>query len=224
MPYSSRKKSYRKKRRARSNLTSVQSTASVAPSQLVKLRYVESVVINPATGLVGAHIFSASSIFDPDVTGGGHQPLGRDEWAIFYDHYTVIGSKCTARFFSDTSAANTGNAMVGVMVKDNATTTNTPSTMLEQTNTYPKMLTNSSAQGAVIATKGYSAKRFFGLSNVNDNRTVVGAQFGSSPTDQAYFHVYVTPTTSSDNVGDVNVVVTIEYLCLMTERKTLTAS
>lgn len=34
--------------------------------------------------------FRSSSIFDPDLTGTGHQPLMRDLWASQYDYYTVL--------------------------------------------------------------------------------------------------------------------------------------
>lgn len=36
------------------------------------------------------HLFRANGIFDPDVTGTGHQPLYRDQVADLYTNYTVI--------------------------------------------------------------------------------------------------------------------------------------
>lgn len=54
----------------------------------VKLPYVG--IFSLAAGVAYAdHTFNLTSIFDPDVTGGGHQPRGRDQWALLYDYYRV---------------------------------------------------------------------------------------------------------------------------------------
>lgn len=45
-------------------------------------------------------IFRANSIFDPDYSGGGHQPLFRDMWASMYDHYCVLACHYTIRVWN----------------------------------------------------------------------------------------------------------------------------
>lgn len=35
------------------------------------------------------HIFRSNSLYDPNQTAGGHQPMGYDQWAAFYDQYIV---------------------------------------------------------------------------------------------------------------------------------------
>lgn len=212
-------RSYRKKR-----YITRQTTPAVSPSQIVTMKYVDTISINPPTGLAASHIFSANGIFDPDITGTGHQPLGRDEWEKFYDHYTVIGAKCTAQFFSDSTSPPSGNAMVGVLLKSNTTSIPSLSTIMEQSNTAPKMLSTVSGIGIQKVVKGFSAKRFFGLQSIKDNRGLVGASFASNPSEQAYFHVYITPSGGSDDVIPTSVIVQIEYTCLLTERKALVAS
>lgn len=37
--------------------------------------------------------FRGNSIYDPDYTGVGGQPTGRDQWASLYQEYVVLGSK-----------------------------------------------------------------------------------------------------------------------------------
>lgn len=219
MPYK-KKKTYRKKR----SYTTRQSTPAISPTQVVTLKYVDHITINPPSGLPGSYVFSANSIFDPSFSGTGHQPLGRDEWEKFYDHYTVIGSKITANFFSDSAVVTQGNAMVGILLKDNTTAISGLQTLMEQSLTHPVFLTNAAAGGARKVSKGYSAKKFFGLQSIKDNRTVVGSQFAASPADGAYFHVYVAPVSTTDDVGTTSVVIQIEYTCLLTERKALVGS
>ena len=38
----------------------------------------------------GSQYWSLNSIYDPNASGGGHQPLMRDLWASQYDYYTVL--------------------------------------------------------------------------------------------------------------------------------------
>jgi hypothetical protein len=41
---------------------------------------------------MSSYIWRLNSLFDPDYSGTGHQPLGFDQWAAFYGSYTV--TKC----------------------------------------------------------------------------------------------------------------------------------
>lgn len=43
-----------------------------------------------ATDAAGMYQFNLNSIFDPDRTGAGHQPYGRDTYATLYNRYRVI--------------------------------------------------------------------------------------------------------------------------------------
>ena len=54
----------------------------------VKMPYVG--IFSLAAGVAFAdHTWNLTSIQDPDVTGGGHQPRGRDQWATMYEFYRV---------------------------------------------------------------------------------------------------------------------------------------
>ncbi len=57
-----------------------------------------------AGGILGVEqIFSMNDMFDPDFTGVGHQPYGRDQMALLYNRYKV--TKITVNvIFSDPSA------------------------------------------------------------------------------------------------------------------------
>lgn len=58
-----------------------------------KLRYVDTVSIDPGLAGISSHAFYANGIFDPDYTGTGHQPLMHDEYIALYGYYRVISSK-----------------------------------------------------------------------------------------------------------------------------------
>lgn len=68
----------------------------------VKLTYADNfkhdIAINGSASI--AQVFRMNSIFDPDVTGTGHQPVMRDLWASQYDYYTVIQADYKLRFYN----------------------------------------------------------------------------------------------------------------------------
>lgn len=68
----------------------------------VKLTYADNfrhdIAQNGSAG--GTQFFRMNSIFDPDQTGTGHQPIMRDLWASQYDYYAVLQCDYTMRFYN----------------------------------------------------------------------------------------------------------------------------
>eukprot|EP01083_Nonionella_stella_P137797 419284_1 len=96
------------------------------------LRYVDQVTITPVAGTVGFHTFRANSIYDPDYTGVGHQPLNHDILADKYGSYVVTKSQVTAT--AAISGTTGGNGMIEFGIVNTPTSapiTTTPSTMAE---------------------------------------------------------------------------------------------
>lgn len=59
----------------------------------VKLSYVEHIPITTLGGLpYMLYNFRGNSLFDPNVTGTGHQPMYFDQYAALYNRYRVMGS------------------------------------------------------------------------------------------------------------------------------------
>lgn len=55
-----------------------------------KFQYCEHISFaTTAAGLPGVYQFKTNSMFDPNFTGTGHQPLFRDEMVLLYGHYRV---------------------------------------------------------------------------------------------------------------------------------------
>lgn len=66
--------------------------------------YGEMIERTPAA-TTDAYTFRLNSTFDPDLTGTGHQPLGRDQFAgVLYNRYRVHSVKLHVSFNSITSA------------------------------------------------------------------------------------------------------------------------
>lgn len=61
----------------------------------VVLRYVEDFTLNPGSASVATYIFRANSLFDPNYTSTGHQPMFFDTYASIYAGYKVRHSTIT---------------------------------------------------------------------------------------------------------------------------------
>lgn len=84
---SERKKSSRRTRSNKQKLTMYSGVTPVATRLRTKLNYAQSVT--PATISVYEYLFNLNSLFDPDRTGAGHQPMGYDQLTPLYNKYRV---------------------------------------------------------------------------------------------------------------------------------------
>lgn len=61
---------------------------------IVTLKYSQ---LNNSNGAAVDYMFNLNSLFDPDRTGVGHQPLGFDQYSAFYNRYKVFKCKVTVQ-------------------------------------------------------------------------------------------------------------------------------
>lgn len=200
-----------------------------AAQKTYKLRYNDYVYLNPGAATVPArHMFRANGINDPDVTGTGHQPLGKDELAVFWNHGIVTGSKLTADFCKNQTVENFGpSSVVGIYVADDATVPATTSAMLEQGLSKWNYLSDGTNNGKdmVRVTNTYSARKFFNISDIKDNVDRLGQNLtGGTPAEEAYYHVFAAGIDPLYNPGAILVNITIEYTVIVSEPKTLSQS
>jgi len=189
---------------------------------MVKMRYVEGIEINASAGQIGYHYFRANSIFDPNYTGTGHQPLNFDMWSLLYNHYVVVGAKCTAYFHDDNNASSQG-VLFGIGLTDDHISTSSPSLMMEQGTTSYRMGNGGPADNSgrgLKCVRKFSAKKFFNITNITDNTARLGAGIGADPTEVAFFGVFCghTPGSASDLAPHL-ITVIIEYLVIWSEPK-----
>lgn len=52
----------------------------------------------PITGIPVSYAFTANGLYDPNITGSGHQPMGFDQMMSLYEQYTVVRSSITVTF------------------------------------------------------------------------------------------------------------------------------
>lgn len=195
----------------------------IPDSYRTKLRYCTSVVIDPVVSSIGSHVFRANSLYDPDLTGAGHQPLGFDNLMALYDHYVVLGAKITCTFIAPTTSVTTTASNVGICLDDDATPYTSLESIREQGRVSYKTMTVSGSSNPTKISKYYSAKKFHGVSNVLDNDHLRGDS-ASNPDELCFFQVFVEPVNSSYDISAVNVQVQIDYIAQFTEPKQLAQS
>lgn len=190
---------------------------------MVKLRYVQEIQADPAAAGVYSYYFNATSLFDPNSSGGGHQPLGFDQWATIYAKYTVVGSKIKATF-APTTAAVTVPAYAGIILDDNATFSYTSGPQIyesKQGKQNTKIIGGNANARKVTCTRSYSARKFHGkppLTNGDIEANVTG-----NPNDNVYFGVWTGSINGTDPPA-MTILIEIEYIAVFSEIKFLAQS
>lgn len=184
----------------------------------VVLRYCETFAIASTAGSLGNYNFSCNGLFDPNITGTGHQPMYFDTLMGVYDHYTVIGSKAKVTCIPNVSSNGLTN-FFGVYLNDD--TTRTPATLAalqEQTTAKNGRFAYASNETKSLMTQ-WSAKSTFGGSVLgNDN---LQGTASTNPTEQTYFTVWISPFPGEVSNFTQYFNIEIEYIAVFDELKDL---
>lgn len=225
MPYKRKykKRTYRKKKksyRARKALTSNYVPSGMPVQRVAKLRYVEQITLQSVLGNIATYVFSANDVYDPNHTGTGHQPMGFDQWAILFNHYTVLGSRCSAKVAFQGSTVST--SMVGMYLTDGKISPYTDSDQFQEARKGTTRLLSSGQSQSVRIAQNYSAKKFHNVTDVKDNTGRLGASVSGSPTEEAFFNMWCQ--TKDGATKNFTFIVEIDYIVSFSEPKDLTQS
>lgn len=141
------------------------------------------------------HTFNLSSLYDPDATGLGHQPMGFDFWSQMYLKYTVTGAKVRLRF-GTIGVVNTYDYWVGWYLSETATPVTYDSFNSWQEDQrikkrwYGNMIANQLQQKGQILK--YSMRKFFKTKDIYANEfSGIDAFVGGTPTRNYYLHIFL---------------------------------
>lgn len=192
-------------------------------NKVVKMRYVDSFVTPTAANSYNFQV-NATSIHDPQVSAGGHRPLGTDQWQQFYNQYLIIGAKITVQV---TGTVSTNNApMIGIYLSDDTTLTAVPNLiqLAEQGKCRYRLHNGFQNIGTTTLTQYYSPKKFFNITDIKDNLDRLGANFGANPTENAIFNIIFDNVDPTVNLSALACIFTVDYLVLLSEPKELPQS
>lgn len=181
---------WRKKgnRQARANRTGglVKSTLNtlVPDRMLLRFSYQDNVNLTASSpSLFAVKTLRLNSIYDPDLDlVNGHQPLGYDQWGVFYNRYRVYKVKVTVM------AANnsTGATQVGMVAYNAENAPNLDDSFFEQPHGTSKIMGGVNGMNKCTLSKTYDLARIVGKSHVQykTGQNTAGASWNSNPLDE----------------------------------------
>lgn len=170
----------------------------------------------------GNYVYSANGLWDPNVTGVGHQPMGFDQMMVFYNHYTVTRAKIIVDFRSQTAGLG---GFASIATRADSTTLTDPQRIIEAGFVDYCPLT------APVAASPYSVRRltrtvdiadFGGLVAVLDNPDYRGNS-AANPVEQSYFHLSYWNDETAAAIACIFTVL-IEFEAVFTEPRAPTSS
>jgi len=188
----------------------------------VRMEYADGLALSGG-GIAGlnVNVYRANSLFDPDFTGGGGQPLGRDQWAAFYRRYRVLACHVEWTPMADTS---------GVVFTCGITPLNT-SGSLSSSQAYEaaaytkrKAIGNTNATGVKKITFYSTTDKQRGMPyNGTRMNGELSALMGGNPIDAWYVHVWAK-TDDGSLTWTVAGTVKLTYDVELYDRETLPVS
>lgn len=163
--------------------------------------YAQSVADTP-----GSYIYRANSIFDPDYTGAGHQPMWRDNYAAIYNTYVVLGSKITVKYEAQTTDQSW---IVGILGDDDSTISSVTTTLMELNNCAWDVHGTSHA-GHTELFMTYEPERDIGM-NAKDDGYMATVNIGSDAPVQWFFAPWFVLQNAATSSGTIAYTVEIEY-------------
>lgn len=169
------------------------------PNKLrLKLQYVDSTelayVMNTGSAYEASYVYRGNSIYDPDLTGTGHQPYGTDELYTWYSNYTVFSVKCT---FVGRVIRATGGGLRAMMYCSNSSTNEDFEDLWED------QRNNLVARKMLVPVKTYEDQRFkiskfFRFSDLYNANYMSETAFTTNPGSVMYIHIHFKSVNSAD--------------------------
>lgn len=158
----------------------------------------------------GTQVFSANGLYDPDITGIGHQPRGYDQVISCYDHYVVTRAKIEV--WGGTIGIP---SVLSIRMKDSITPESFDiKDVIEDSNGVYKI---TGLQQLGYVAMEVDVAKFLGRRDPMSDPHLKGSDV-SNPQEQCFFHVSVS-TTDPVEGSVANVIVRVTYEATFIEPK-----
>lgn len=169
-------------------------------TKFVRHKYVDSITFpgGIGAGSPASYQFRANSMFDPDYSGVGHQPMFRDEMAAQYQYYTVVSSYIKVTF----PAEDGGKRTFALWIDDDGTVPTSQNQLCEQHRYYPEVVLNRRNTPFKMTARFNAPKwnktNLAGLMANTDFKTAVGSNPSSTATK--WYNIMCWPSYLSDTL------------------------
>jgi len=187
--------------------------------------YEPSISLTATGGVIAQYAFTANGVYDPNITGTGHQPLGFDTMMLYYEQYTVIRSRLTCRF------AGNGTQPVNISLCLAPDTTSLALPDVVENGLIVTKLVDGRGNGGYGTGNRISSlnlacdvSRYFGRRGralINDPN--LSGTVAANPVEQVYFIINTWGFSAFTDNTAVNLDVTIEYDVVFWEPRKLAA-
>lgn len=195
------------------------------PVMPVQFRYAETGTLSTggfAITFGTEQTFRLNSLFDPDLTSGGHQPYGFDQLTPIYGAYRVKGCLVDIEFFG----SNSDDVVAAFTVQTGQNTTAlTSSTLREAVERQSVMTRNMPINGD----NRWRHREYFPIHKVCGlpaslvaNNPNYSALVGANPAEQVYLRLAAATQVNTSKA--VNYSITLTYDADMYDRKSMAAS
>lgn len=184
-----------------------------------KFNYVERITMNAGSGgTAGVYNFSCNSMFDPNRTGVGHQPLGFDQLMTMYDHFVVTRAELSATFLSPSPTTSLGQQICSIGISDVIESPANIETILERGNVKFGLLGGQEGSGSQVTLHhSVDVGKFLGRKSPLSDPDLKGSA-SANPAEECYFQLAVAaPGTGDPNTLDV--LVSVVYTGYLIEPK-----
>lgn len=190
-----------------------------------KLRYNEAHTFGASStvNFASNYKYCLNSLYDPNVSGAGHSPMGFTNLMSIYEKYTVVGAKITVCFIGDTTVPS----VCGMRLCDGneAAVADKKKAIENGDSSWKYMTTANGGNNKVILTKNVNCKNFFSQKAiVGDDKYTLASNQTPTDDDKIIAEIWVAPVSAADQHGRTLIDVTIEYSAVFTEPKELALS
>lgn len=214
------RRAYRGRRRGKFSKTggkiTALKTATVPDRMVLKMKYVDNFVL---TGVAGAtRVFRANSIYDPDTSLiNGHQPLGFDQWDIFYNKYRVFRAdvvlKCT-----NSSSNSADTEQIGVCAFANNTFLSSDDAFFEQPHCKKALISGRGGMDRATIKYTVDVPRILGMAPVvYRSMPTTASLMSANPTEVVNLGIFTRPIDGA-STALVSVEMSITYYVELFDR------
>lgn len=174
-------------------------------------------------GVPAIYQWRMHGVYDPNLTGTGHQPYGHDQLQLIYNRYRVYGVKYKATFINQETAKHFD---IAVLLRPNNTAPSVMETVLETPYVKKRVLGVEGSGQAVRTITGYcNNSKILGISRESHRSDDSNQQlFGATPTANGPILTTIVSNQNTGEVGTVNVRMELEYFIECFDRKVQTQS
>lgn len=173
----------------------------------VALKYVQIQAMSTSSTGYNNFFFRLNSVYDPNYTGGGHQPTAFDNWAAFYVYYRVMRTKAKVTICDGPTGVGNSAAFA---IRPTISTA-TQSTLQQVSEDARAQCKGYNPNGPPQSLEGeYDIRSLFGVTKDLYGQEPFSATVTTNPSKEFYLGIYVENMNGLG--GTFQLIVELEYI------------